>query len=147
MRSKKINYRNGATGVVAIKANSTDDRTSFYRRQNNVLPTSELLPADTASATTAVGDVQRDTVAVQKSEIGTQRVTTPTTPATPKAVPVDTPEVAIVGQEVPSAMVGSGSSSSITTEQPEKTVKKDYTRLILQVVIAAFAIHWLRTNL
>lgn len=141
MRSKKINYRNGATGLVAIKANSTDVRTTLNRRQNNVLPTSELLPADTASATIAVAGP--DT----KAAISPKAATTPTTPATPKAVPVDTPEVPIVGQEVPSAMVGSGSSSSITTEQPEKTVKKDYTRLILQVVIAAFAIHWLRTNL
>ena len=141
MRSKKINYRNGATGLVAIKANSTDVRTTLNRRQNNVLPTSELLPADTASATIAVAGP--DT----KAAISPKAATTPATPATPKAVPVDTPEVTIVGQEVPSAMVGSGSSSSITTEQPEKTVKKDYTRLILQVVIAAFAIHWLRTNL
>lgn len=138
MRSKKINYRNGATGVVAIKANSTDVRTTLNRRQNNVLPTSELLPADTASATIAVAGPDTKAAISPKAA---------TTPATPKAVPVDTPEVPIVGQEVPSAMVGSGSSSSITTEQPEKTVKKDYTRLILQVVIAAFAIHWLRTNL
>lgn len=130
MRSKKINYRNGATGLTGSKQQLQPVRIPITASENK---------NNIASYAVAGPDT--------KAAISPKSATTPTTPATPKAVPVDTPEVAIVGQEVPSAMVGSGSSSSITTEQPEKTVKKDYTRLILQVVIAAFAIHWLRTNL
>ena len=127
MRSKKINYRNGATGLTGSKQQLQPVRIPITASENkNNIASYAVAGSDTKAAISP------------KSA---------TTPATPKAVPVDTPEVPIVGQEVPSAMVGSGSSSSITTEQPEKTVKKDYTRLILQVVIAAFAIHWLRTNL
>lgn len=127
MRSKKINYRNGATGLTGSKQQLQPVRIPITASENK---------NNIASYAVAGSDT--------KAAISPKSVTTP---ATPKAVPVDTPEVSIVGQEVPSAMVGSGSSSSITTEQPEKTEKKDYTRLILQVVIAAFAIHWLRTNL
>lgn len=130
MRSKKINYRNEATGLTGSKQQLQPVRIPITASENK---------NNIASYAVAGSDT--------KAAISPKAATTPTTPATSKAVPVDTPEVPIVGQEVPSAMVGSGSSSSITTEQPEKTVKKDYTRLILQVVIAAFAIHWLRTNL
>lgn len=130
MRSKKINYRNGATGLTGSKQQLQPVRIPITASENK---------NNIASYAVAGPDT--------KAAISPKSATTPATPATPKAVPVDTPEVPIVGQEVPSVMVGSGSSSSITTEQPEKTVKKDYTRLILQVVIAAFAIHWLRTNL
>lgn len=127
MRSKKINYRNGATGLTGSKQQLQPVRIPITASENkNNIASYAVAGSDTKAAISPKAA---------------------TTPATPKAVPVDTPEVPIMGQEVPSAMVGSGSSSSITTEQPEKTVKKDYTRLILQVVIAAFAIHWLRTNL
>lgn len=127
MRSKKINYRNGAIGLTGSKQQLQPVRIPITASENkNNIASYAVAGPDTKAAISPKAA---------------------TKPATPKAVPVDTPEVLIVGQEVPSAMVGSGSSSSITTEQPEKTVKKDYTRLILQVVIAAFAIHWLRTNL
>lgn len=138
MRSKKINYRNGATGVAAIKANSIGVSSPIKRQLNT-----NQTPIAGTSATALDGTAQIVAVSNQLA-----KEQSPVTTTAPKQVAVPQTEVVpTITADVPSAMVESGSSSSITTEQPEKTVKKDYTRLILQVVIAAFAIHWLRTNL
>lgn len=138
MRSKKINYRNGATGVAAIKANSIGVSSPIKRQLNTNQTPIAVTPATALDGTAQIVAVSNQLAKEQS----------PVTTTAPKQVAVPQTEVVpTITADVPSVMVGSGSSSSITTQQPEVKTQKDYTRLILQVVIAAFAIHWLRTIL
>lgn len=142
MRAKQINHKNGATGSIkpALEKHSmflTKSANDLGKNIGTSLTGISVQGIDTAKAV--------DTSNINE-EILAKLETTPTTPTTP-ATPSASSGIAVDTPEVPSAMTGGGTPSTITTQQPEVKTQKDYTRLILQVVIAAFAIHWLRTIL
>lgn len=139
MRAKQINHKNGATGSIkpALEKHSmflTKSANDLGKNIGTSLTGVSVQGIDTAKAVDT-SNINEEVLA----KLG-NTPTTPTTPTASSAIAVDTPEV-------PSAMTGGGTPSTITTQQPEVKTQKDYTRLILQVVIAAFAIHWLRTIL
>lgn len=139
MRAKQINHKNGATGSIkpALEKHSmflTKSANDLGKNIGTSLTGVSVQGIDTAKAVDT-SNINEEVLA----KLG-NTPTTPTTPTASSAIAVDTPEV-------PSAMTGGGTPSTITTQQPEVKTPKDYTRLILQVVIAAFAIHWLRTIL
>lgn len=141
MRAKQINHKNGADG--SIKP-ALEKHSMFLTKSANDL--GKNIGTSLAGAT--VQDADRATAVVigsQNAEINTLKVTTPTTAATPSSPATEA--VPGTATEIPSAMVETAAPSTITTQQPEVKTQKDYTRLILQVVILAFAIHWLRTIL
>ena len=139
MRAKQINHKNGATGSIkpALEKHSmflTKSANDLGKNIGTSLTGVSVQGIDTAKAVDT-SNINEEVLAKLENT-----PTTPTTPTASSAIAVDTPEV-------PSAMTGGGTPSTITTQQPEVKTQKDYTRLILQVVIAAFAIHWLRTIL
>lgn len=139
MRAKQINHKNGATGSIkpALEKHSmflTKSANDLGKNIGTSLTGVSVQGIDTAKAVDT-SNINEEVLAKLENT-----PTTPTTPTASSAIAVDTPEV-------PSAITGGGTPSTITTQQPEVKTQKDYTRLILQVVIAAFAIHWLRTIL
>lgn len=141
MRAKQINHKNGATGSIkpALEKHSmflTKSANDLGKNIGTSLTGVTVQGTDTAKAVDSSGI---------NSDVLPNSATTPTTAATPATMATEA--VPITTDEIPSAITGGGSPSTITTQQPEVKTKKDYTRLILQVVIAAFAIHWLRTIL
>lgn len=139
MRAKQINHKNGATGSIkpALEKHSmflTKSANDLGKNIGTSLTGVSVQGIDTAKAVDT-SNINEEVLAKLENT-----PTTPTTPTASSAIAIDTPEV-------PSAITGGGTPSTITTQQPEVKTQKDYTRLILQVVIAAFAIHWLRTIL